>query len=431
MHHLTPLPTATPSVRNWISRPPLRRGFVLLICAVLFAFPSALRAVTPAPDGDYGNGNTAEGGFALDSLGGLTNGPGNNNTAIGSESLFSDTTGNGNTGVGNETLSFNVGGSSNTAVGDSALFRNTAGSYNTANGSEALYSNTSGYNNTASGIFTLFYNTSGVDNTANGRSALVNNTLGSDNTAEGINALSRSTTGSFNIALGSNAGANLTTGSNNIDIGAPGVAGESGKIRIGKSSTATATYIAGIYGKTAASATASAVFIDSSGHLGTIKSSARFKEAIKPMDKTSETLLQLEPVTFRYKENLDPNGVPQFGLIAEQVEKVNPDLVVRDEDGKVMTVRYEAVNAMLLNEFLKQHRTVQELKSTVAKQEATITQLNSTVAQQQKGFQATAAQQQKEIKALTASLKEQASQIQKVSAQLELSKPAPRTVNNQ
>src|SRR5258708_25782137 len=143
------------------------------------------------------------------------------------------------------------------------------------------------------------------------------------------------------------------------------------------------------------------------------------------MDKASEAILALKPVTFRYKEEIDPKGIPQFGLVAEEVEKVNPDLVSRDRDGKPYTVRYEAVNAMLLNEFLKEHRTVQQLKSTVAKQEATI-------AQQQKDFRATAAQQQNEIKALAATVKDQAAQIQRVSAQVELSKPAPRTVlNNQ
>ena len=153
------------------------------------------------------------------------------------------------------------------------------------------------------------------------------------------------------------------------------------------------------------------MIIDSTGHLGTSTSSARYKDNIKPMDKASEAILALKPVTFHYKQELDPEGIPQFGLVAEQVEKVNPDLVARDADGKAYTVRYEAVNVMLLNEFLKEHRTVQELK---------------------KDFQATVADQQKEIQALTASLKEQASQIQKVSAQLEVSKPAPQTVlNNQ
>jgi len=154
------------------------------------------------------------------------------------------------------------------------------------------------------------------------------------------------------------------------------------------------------------------VIVDSSGHLGTVVSSARFKEQIKPMDKASEAIHALKPVTFRYKQELDPDGIPQFGLVAEDVEKVNPDLVARDDQGKIYTVRYEAVNAMLLNEFLKEHRTVQELKSIVAKQEAII------------------AQQQKGMEAVTARLEEQDSKIQKVSAQVELTKPAPRTVSN-
>jgi predicted ribosome quality control (RQC) complex YloA/Tae2 family protein len=239
--------------------------------------------------------------------------------------------------------------------------------------------------------------------------AHVNNTIGASNTAIGFSALSSNTTGSNNIALGVSAGSNLTSGSNNIDIGAGGAAGESGKIRIGKQGTQNVTFIAGIFGTTVAG---SQVVVASNGKLGVAGSSARFKEAIKPMDKASEAILALNPVTFRYKPELDPDGIPQFGLIAEQVDKVNPDLVARDEDGKVSTVRYEAVNAMLLNEFLKEHRTVQELKATAARQEGTI------------------AQQQEEIKALTASLKEQISQIQKVSAQLQASKPAPQLVAN-
>ena len=213
-----------------------------------------------------------------------------------------------------------------------------------------------------------------------------------------------------NIALGSNAGANLTTGSNNIEIGNRDVAGDAAKIRIGKVGTQTATFIAGIHGVTVASGVG--VVVSSTGQLGTVTSSARFKEAIKPMDQASEALLKLEPVTFRYKEELDPDHIPQFGLVAEQVEKVNPDLVVRDANRKVNTVRYEAVNAMLLNEFLKEHRKVEEQGRKLQDQESAI------------------AQQQKEIKSLTASLKEQASQIQKVSDKVEMSRPAPQMVGN-
>jgi hypothetical protein len=186
-----------------------------------------------------------------------------------------------------------------------------------------------------------------------------------------------------------------------------GAAAESNTIRIGKSGTQTKTLIAGIFGKTVVNGVG--VIVGSNGQLGTVVSSARFKDAIKPMDETSEAILALKPVTFRYRPELDPAGIPQFGLIAEQVEKVNPDLVVRDEDGKVTTVRYEAVNAMLLNEFLKEHGQVNQLKATVARQ--------------QQEFQAKFVQQQKQIEALTVTL-------QKVSERLELSKVAPQLVAN-
>ncbi len=198
--------------------------------------------------------------------------------------------------------------------------------------------------------------------------------------------------------MGSNAGANLTTGSNNIDIGPPGVAGEANTIRIGATTRQTATFIAGINGATVAGGVG--VIIDSSGHLGTVVSSERFKDTIKPMDKASEAILALKPVTFRYKHELDPDGIPQFGLVAEEVEKVNPDLVARDDQGKVYTVRYDAVNVMLLNEFLKEHKKVEELEGIVT--------------------------------SLAATVKEQAAQIQKVSAQFEVNKTAPQIVlNNQ
>jgi hypothetical protein len=288
-----------------------------------------------------------------------------------------------------------------------------------ANGVEALYNNTTGYDNTADGESALVNNSTGYFNTANGRAALFNNSTGFHNTASGFQALDDNSTGSDNIAIGFSAGTNLTTGSFNIDIGNEGVTGESNTIRIGDSNQ-TATFIAGIFGVNEGG-TPSAVYINSNGQLGTMSSSRRFKKEIKPMDQTSQSILGLTPVTFHYKS--DTKGTPQFGLIAEEVAEVDPDLVVRDTQGEIYSVRYEAVNAMLLNEFLKEHRTVQELKSTVAKQEATI-------AQQQKDFQATAAQQQEEIKALTASIKVQGLQIQKVSAQLELSKSAPQMAGN-
>ena len=243
--------------------------------------------------------------------------------------------------------------------------------------------------------------------------ALGANTSGGENTATGVSALFHNTTGSSNIALGLLAGLNLTTGSNNIDIGNGGSAGESNNIRIGTVGTQNATFIAGISG---VAVTGAAVVVSSSGQLGVAPSSERFKDEIEPMDKASEAILALKPVTFHYKKELDPEGIPQFGLVAEQVEKVNPDLVARDAGGKVYTVRYEAVNAMLLNEFLKEHRIV-------AEQESTIADLKATVAKQQDAFASKIAQQQKQIEALTAT-------VQKVSDQVALSKPAPQLVAN-
>ena len=216
----------------------------------------------------------------------------------------------------------------------------------------------------------------GANNTANGVDALYHNN-GNNNTATGFGALQFNTAGSSNLALGFNAGSKLTTGSNNIDISNVGVAGEAAKIRIGTVGTQKAAFVAGISGVTVASGVG--VIINTNGQLGTVVSSARFKEAIKPMDRASEAILALKPVTFRYKHELDPEGIPQFGLVAEQVEKVNPDLVVRDEDGKVTTVRYEAVNAMLLNEFLKEHRKVQEQATTIAEMKKQIEVLTATM----------------------------------------------------
>src|SRR5436190_8058712 len=268
---------------------------------------------------------------------------------------------------------------------------------NTAVGSSALYSNIGGLANTAVGVSALYSNTIGDDNVAIRSSSLSANT-GNGNTAVGAFALAQNTSGTINIALGSRSG-ELATGSNNIDIGNRGVAGESDTIRIGGNvfgfGSQTAAFIAGISGT---AVVGDAVVVDGNGQLGTVASSARFKKNIKPMDKTSEAIMGLKPVSFQYRS--DSKGTPQFGLIAEEVAKVNPDLVVRNRNGEIYSVRYDQVNAMLLNEFLKEHRTVGELKATVA-------------------------QQQKQIEALAAAL-------QKVSAQLEVSKAAPQTVlNNQ
>ena len=325
------------------------------LCLIVFALgclallPRA-QAVSPPSDGDYSTGDTAQ------ELG--------DNTAIGADELC------------------DMMMLANTPYGCHALESNTTGQANTAIGWRALVDNVMGKNNTAIGI-----------------KALEDNAMGNNNTAIGFLALSCST-GSGNIALGWRAGTYHMAGNNNIYIGnTGGMASEEGQIRIGSHGLHTATHIAGIRD---AAVSGSPVVIGMDGKLGVTMSSAQFKEAIKPMDKASEAILALKPVTFHYKKEIDPDGIPQFGLVAEQVEKVNPDLVVRDAEGKVSTVRYEAVNAMLLNEFLKEHRKVEQLT---------------------KDFESKLAEQQKQIEALSAGL-------QNVSAQLEASRPAPQVVNN-
>jgi trimeric autotransporter adhesin len=387
------------SVLGIAGQPPWRHGFVLiaLILACLALAPQA-RA-------------TCQEGC-------LTN----DNTVLGDDALISLTT-----------------GVDNTATGSGALFSNIDGRDNTAIGFQALYSNT-GSRNLAVGSSALANLTSGDSNIAVGGAALVQGVTVNFNTALGRRALFRSQ-GDQNVGLGFFAGSNLNdVGTNNIYVGNVGpvpIGSESNTIRIGTQTATTATigqppveshpmpahtatYIAGIAG---AAITGTPVMINGNGRLGTPPCSARYKDEIKPMDAASEVILALKPVTFRYKKEIDADRTPQFGLIAEDVEKVNPALVARDADGKVYTVRYEAVNAMLLNEFLKEHKKVEE-------QQATIAELKSTVAEQRKDFEAISAQQHEEIRALTASLKEQASQIQKVSAQLELSKSAPQMVLN-
>ena len=384
---------------NSISRSPLRLGYLLipLVLACFALSPTVQAAPKPSPtpipskDGDLGNGNTNEGTGALFSL---TTGA--NNTAMGFDALYSLTSSNGNTALGDHALytmtdADKFGFGVNTAIGANALQNNTTGFFNTATGHAALASNTTGFRNTADGKGALNLNTTGAGNVATGNAALVNNTTGSEN-----------------IALGFFAGDNLTTGDNNIDIANIGVAGEANTIRIGTEvavvdqfglthSAHTATFIAGIYGETTSDAgSAVPVYIDTNGNLGTAASSERFKKDIRPMDNSSDVLLSLKPVTFHYKT--DTKDTPQFGLVAEEVAKVNPNLVVRDAKGDIYTVRYEAVNAMLLNEFLKEHRKVDEQGATIAKQ-------------------------QKQIEALTTGL-------QTMSAQLEVSKPAPQMVLN-
>ena len=411
------------SAKSPIHRPSLRRGFHFIpLVLACFGLAPTVQAVGPDTEGAIPGSNNGEGigvlvsrttgvwntGTGFEALNHLT--AGNQNTATGLRALFSDTTGGFNTATGvfslfantsgffnsatgAYSLANNISGDYNTATGYSALYRNT-GSFNTATGFAALYKNTTGLSNTANGFQALNRNITGFNNTANGVNALLFNT-GDNNTATGAGALSNNTTGSQNTALGQGAGSGVTAANNVICIGADGA------------NASNSCYIGNIFGQTSSGGTA--VFINSDGKLGTTTSSRRFKEEIKPMERASEALFPLKPVTFRYKKGIDPQGIPQFGLVAEDVEAVNPDLVVRDKEGEVNTVRYEAVNAMLLNEFLKEHRKVEELK---------------------KDFQTTVAQHQKEIQALTALLKEQAAQIQKVSARLEVNKPTPEVVLN-
>ena len=369
--------TIVPWVRGSIRCPPLRRVFLfvpfLLTC---FALSQTAQAVVPPPDGGYANRNTAEGKDALFSL---TTGV--DNTALGFQALYNGTTASGNTAVGSQALLSNTASTRNVAVGAAALDSLTSGEMNTAVGNVSL----------EQGVSVNF------------------------NTALGRHALGR-TQGDQNTGLGFFAGWNLSDdGTNNIYIGNAGpvpIGTESNTIRIGTQTATivtvgnppfeshpmpahTATFIAGISGT---AVTGRPVMINANGKLGTPPSSARFKEEIKPMDKASEAILALKPVMFRYKKEVDAERTPQFGLVAEQVEKVNPDLVTRDPDGKAFTVRYEAVNAMLLNEFLKEHRQVQE--------------------------------QQKEIDVLRAELREQRALIRKVSARVELQTAPAQTVAN-
>jgi hypothetical protein len=365
-----------------------------------FGFLCRAQAVTPAPDGCYPDYTTAEGCYALQNLtSGLAN------TGVGWYSLFANTTGSYNTAVGAGALDLNTG-DENTATGTGALLLNTTGVNNTANGAFALVMNSTGRDNTAVGRRALQYNNGGGYNTAVGSAAMDMHGTGDNNTAVGAFALYSDTAGvsntgvgdsalesnkgNNNTALGTSAGSNLTTGDNNIDIGfnVLGTAGESNTIRIGNSDIAT-TIIRGIFNQTSSGGIP--VLINSDDTLGTMTSSARFKQDIKPMDKASEALFALKPVAFRYKKEIDPTGASQFGLVAEDVEKVNPDLIVCDKEGKPYSVRYDQVNAMLLNEFLKEHRKVEQM--------------------------------QKQIDALTTA-------VQKVSTRLELNEPAPRTVLN-
>jgi hypothetical protein len=452
--------TATLPLPNSISGAPLRRGVLLIAFPLALAwFALSPRAQATCPSSCDSNNNTAEGDNALQNLTAsgfgntaigfntlLKNTDGHSNTAVGVSALelgtngFDNTAtgwralasnlGNDNTGLGNRALgaettdfqplpnatgSFNTAlgslallqnttGNDNTAAGYQALFSNMSGPENTALGFDALYSNTTAADNTATGFQALFSNTTGNDNTATGWQALFSNKGGNNNTAVGFDALANNISGASNVALGYNAGLNLTKGNNNIIIGAnvPGNSADANTIRIGKQGTQQKTFVGGIYNIAEPIASGiKPVYINSNGQLGTAApgSSSRFKTNIKPMEKSSDAILALKPVTFQYRN--DEEQTLQFGLIAEEVAKVNPDLVVRNDNGEIYTVRYEAVNAMLLNEFLKEHQRAVEDHRKVEEQGAII------------------ARQQKQIEALTAT-------VQKVSAQVEMSKPAPQ-----
>ena len=407
--------------------PKVIRILILIVC---FWFLPKAGAVVPPPDGGYPNFTTAEGQKALfnlttgsantavgwlslfsNSAGSFNTGTGagallfntaDDNTAFGAAALLFNVDGANNTAVGAATLLNNNGGFENTASGAFALSTNTGGVANTANGAFALFNNTGGQSNSATGSHALFSNTTANNNTANGTSALASNTTGAGNTAVGGNALSSSITGNGNIALGNNAGANVVTASDVTCIGSVGA------------DVSNSCFISRIFGATSTNGTA--VFVNTDGRLGTITSSKRFKEDIKPMDKASEVLFSLKPVAFRYKKEIDPAGTSQFGLVAEEVDQINPELVVRDKEGKPYSVRYDQVNAMLLNEFLKEHRQVEAQEHRIREQESNITRLKNE-------FETLNGQQQKEIQLLRQQLENQAAQIQRVTDNLEMHAP--------
>jgi len=378
-----------------------------------------------------GTYNTADGLFALG-----YNTTGSANSAFGFCALISNTTGSNNTANGFECLAVNTSGSSNTASGYYTLHDNTTGYNNTAYGFQALLSNTTGFDNVASGYEALYNNTMGSGNTAQGYHALYSSTTGNNNTAVGYLALFSDTTGFGNIAygnyalyntngynnlaLGYSAGYNLTTGGYNIDIANSGVAGESGVIRLGTSSVQTATYIAGINGVNVGSGVP--VYINSNGQLGTITSSARFKNDIKSMGSASDRLMQLRPVTFRYKDNAEkgPHAV-QYGLIAEEVAKVYPDLVQYDKAGKPFTVYYHLLTPMLLNELQKTHHQNEAQKVEITTMKATLQQQNAQMTAIQAAHTAEITTLKAELTALKHSQQQQFNVLAKLTALVETS----------
>ncbi|HEY1770123.1 MAG TPA: tail fiber domain-containing protein [Chthoniobacterales bacterium] len=433
------------------------RAFAVGLLAAL-VLPSFALAIDPPPGGGYPNDITALGTDALFSLGTTYPSdntaigfsalysdvvPGATNTAVGSYAMYDNTTGNGNVALGFDAMYGNTIGHGNVALGVAALVANTTGVLNVAIGFNALSGPAAGSDNVAIGNQVMSNGATGTYNTAVGNAAMAFS-AGSENVAVGDGALNQSsgsqnigigqaaclttagsnnigigefagenvTTGTNNFMVGQNAGQNITTGSNNIDIDNLGTKKDSGVIRVGDASTQKKTFVAGISGVTISNGIA--VVVSKQGQLGVATSSAHFKDNIQPMKDASDVLLSLQPVTFRYKKELDSLGTPQFGLVAEQVAKVDPDLVARDESGQPYTVRYEAVNAMLLNEFLKEHRKVEHL-------EATVSELKTASAR--------AASLETTVGELKAALKQQAAQIQKVSAEEQNRRAASRLIS--
>jgi hypothetical protein len=397
----------------------------ILFAAAWFLTLLQAQAINPPPDGCYPNFTTAEGCNALKAL---TSGAGN--TGIGAFALFQNTDAGSNTAVGAAALALN-NADSNTAVGATALLLNTTGDANTAVGRNALTNNQIGSDNNAVGAFALFNNdSSGMGlanfNNAHGRNALLNNvdgdendafgddameenTTGAQNTAMGDDALDGNTTGNGNTAVGKEAGNSIVDGNDNVVLGhnaGIGIVHASRNIAIGVEENGPfadfddTCFIGSIFGQIVSDpGSQTAVFVDQFNNVGVFNSSRRYKHDIQPMDKASETLYRLKPVTFKF--NSDWKGTKQYGLIAEEVAEVDPKLVTHAKDGEIESVHYEQINNMLLNEFLKEHKKVEE-------QQASISQLKS------------------EMKTMLAQLKEQAGQIHKVSAQLEITKDAPR-----
>jgi hypothetical protein len=328
--------------------------------------------------------NTAIGAGTL-----ASNTGGTDNTATGADALQSNVNGNGNTADGYQALEFNTLGVLNTAIGTGALLGNTTGSNNTASGSYALWENNTGFSNTANGAYALQYNSTGYLNTANGAGALQDNGTGTNNTASGVQALYVNSTGSYSTAIGTRALLNNTIGayniaigysaasgvsganSNNIHIGNTGASADSGIIRIGTQPTQTAAQIAGIYGGNPATPNL-LVCVDATGLLGTTgcsssPSSLRFKEQVADMGDRSSKLFQLRPVTFFYKPQYDDGShALQYGLIAEEVAKIYPEMVGFDKEGQPASVKYQSLAPMLLNEVQKQAEQIHSLEERLS-----------------------------------------------------------------